>query len=85
MPAALNTITGTSDVLAFVAKGLRKYWRDYELAPAYLNGTRGFTVTHQETIVAAVSFAYDATGKVTGIYIMRNPDKLGTTTEVAIE
>ena len=85
VPAALNIIRGATDVLAFVAKGLRKYWRDYELAPAYLNGTHGFTVTHQETIVAAVSFAYDATGKATDIYIMRNPDKLGKTTEVAIE
>ena len=45
-------------------------------AVSTINGGRGLIVEHDGERTATVSFAYDEAGRVTNIYIMRNPDKL---------
>ncbi|MEM7774336.1 MAG: RNA polymerase sigma factor SigJ [Pseudomonadota bacterium] len=81
--AALNVLHGPDRVLAFVAKGLRKYWTDFRWQTADLNGARGLVLEHQGVAVAAVSFGYNAAGKASDIYIVRNPDKLGNLSTMA--
>ncbi|MEO1222649.1 MAG: RNA polymerase sigma factor SigJ [Pseudomonadota bacterium] len=76
VPAVLETLHGKPDVLAFVSDSLRSYWAGFEWLEADINGTRGVIVRDRGEIHAAVSFAYDDAGRVTDIYIVRNPDKL---------
>ena len=63
-------------MLDFIARALRQYWRPYRWVIADLNGGRGILLQHDGVTIGAVSFAYDDAGRATGIYIMRNPDKL---------
>lgn len=71
-----NALRGKDHVLAFIGKGLRKYWADLEWNVMLLNGLRGIVLKEDGAPVATVSFAFDDAGNATGIYIMRNPDKL---------
>ena len=82
--AARNILHGTERVLAFVGKGLRKYWAGYEWRAVDINGTRGAIVEQDGTMESTLSFAFDDSGQVTDIYIMRNPDKLASFGPVSI-
>ncbi|UJR87038.1 RNA polymerase sigma factor SigJ [Sandaracinus amylolyticus] len=66
---------GKRDVLVFVGK-LREWWRGYEWVATELNGGRGVVLRMDGAITASLSFAYDESGAVTHLYIVRNPDKL---------
>ncbi|MGV3613766.1 MAG: hypothetical protein ACO1SV_00405 [Fimbriimonas sp.] len=67
---------GKAEVLRFVEKGLRVFWGPSAWAPADINGGRGILVREDGKVTSAVTFAYDATGALKHIYIVRNPDKL---------
>lgn len=82
--AILNVIRQKPDVTAFVGTGLHKYWADHEWTIAGINGGRGILLRENGVVVAAVSFAYDAHGRVTNIYIVRNPEKLANLDTVSI-
>lgn len=82
--APTNILYGKDRVLAFVAKGLRKYWRGHHLLTADINGARGIVIEHAAATTASVAFAYDQAGNATDIYIMRNPDKLTNLADLAI-
>jgi RNA polymerase sigma-70 factor (ECF subfamily) len=76
VPALQQVLRGKAAVLDFIARALRQYWRPYRWVIADLNGGRGILLQHDGVTIGAVSFAYDDAGRATGIYIMRNPDKL---------
>ena len=88
VPALLEALHGKAEVVDFIVKRLGEHWADYRWTMLDINGGRGAVLHKQGKIVtvAAVSFAYDDAGRVTNIYIMRNPDKLsrlGTTVGAA--
>lgn len=62
--------------IALLAERLCEWWKPYEWRPSELNGTLGFVLREAKIVVAVVSFSYEASGLVDGIYIMRNPEKL---------
>ncbi len=73
----LQPVEGAADVLTFLCGQLHDFWSDYDWSRAELNAGRGFILRQSGgAVVAAVTFAYDAAGLATGIFIMRNPDKL---------
>jgi len=81
--AARRVIVGAAGVLRFVTAGLHVWWRDQPLERTIINGNLGLISRDAEgRIEDAVSFSYDADGRLDGIYIMRNPDKLALLDEV---
>ncbi|WAS97040.1 RNA polymerase sigma factor SigJ [Nannocystis punicea] len=77
VPALRETLRGKEAVLAFLQDTLRRFWVTFVRDASDLNGARGLVVRAQDgSTIAALSFAYDEHGAATGIYIMRNPDKL---------
>lgn len=69
-------VSGRAEVLAFVAARLTQWWRTYEWRIAPINGLLGVLLFENGRLIAAVSFSCDAQDRATGIYIVRNPDKL---------
>jgi RNA polymerase sigma-70 factor (ECF subfamily) len=76
VPAVLRTLHGKTEVLTFIASVSERFWRQQQRAVADLNGTRSLIFRDGADITTAVSFAYDAQGRVTNIFAVRNPDKL---------
>jgi RNA polymerase sigma factor (sigma-70 family) len=76
VPALQEVLHGKARVVEFVAQALRQYWAPYQRVTADINGARGILVRQDDAVTASVSFAYAEDGTVTGIYIMRNPEKL---------
>jgi RNA polymerase sigma-70 factor (ECF subfamily) len=74
--AAARVLHGKTEVMGFFVQILQRFWSLYRLEVADINGGRGFIVRKDDQIEATVSFAYDEAGQVSGIYVMRNPDKL---------
>lgn len=74
--AARTAIVGRAAVLAFLAERLHAWWGRYDWHPTNVNGALGVVLTDGAETVAVVSFSADAADRATGIYIMRNPDKL---------
>lgn len=75
--AARRVMTGTEEVLRFITAGLHVWWTGFTLERAVLNGNLGLIVRDGEgQVTATASFSYDERGRLDGIYIMRNPDKL---------
>jgi RNA polymerase sigma-70 factor (ECF subfamily) len=74
--AARRVMRGPDEVLRFVQAGLHTWWAGSDLREALLNGNHGLLQYEAGRIVAAVSFAYDEEGRLTDIFIVRNPDKL---------
>ncbi|AUX48875.1 RNA polymerase sigma24 factor [Sorangium cellulosum] len=76
VPTVLHVLRGKAEVLDFIGRALREYWRAYAWDAADINGGRGVILRRDGAATACVSFAYDEHGAATNIYIMRNPDKL---------
>jgi RNA polymerase sigma-70 factor (ECF subfamily) len=76
VPAVLRTLHGKTEVLTFIASVSERFWRQQQRTVADLNGTRSLIFRDGADITTAVSFAYDAQGRVTNIFAVRNPDKL---------
>ncbi len=74
--AARRVMRGPEEVLRFVQAGLHAWWVQSDLREAMLNGNYGLLQYEDGKVVAAVSFAYDEDGRLTDIFIVRNPDKL---------
>ena len=73
--AILDSVEGR-DVLAFVTRKLHLWWADFRWSVEEINGLLGIVLRGDGDITAVVTFAYDASGRVSEIQIMRNPDKL---------
>ncbi|MDI5986584.1 hypothetical protein QLQ85_17455 [Halomonas sp. M4R5S39] len=80
VPTLLEPLHGQGEVLAFLANRLRQYWADYRWREADINGGRGIVLYQQDNVAAVVTFGFDPTGRVTDIFIVRNPDKLARLT-----
>lgn len=74
--ALLQPLSGKEDVLAFLGDTLKSSWAGYRWQHIDINGTRGALVFDGVLLAASISFAWDVQGRLCGIYIMRNPDKL---------
>lgn len=72
----LDPLVGKESVLDFIVGKLGVYWKDYEWQVADINGMRGALLFQENRIVGTVCFSCDAKNRLTGIYIVRNPDKL---------
>jgi RNA polymerase sigma factor (sigma-70 family) len=82
--AATKVVRGKANVVGFFDLVLRRFWSQYQLEAADINGGRGFIVRTADGVEATVAFAYDEAGQVSGIYIMRNPDKLARLDAAAV-
>lgn len=80
--AVRRVVVGSDAVLRYVLRGLHVWWGDRKLERATLNGGLGLILRDAEDRpIGAVSFSYDEQGRLDGIYIMRNPDKLARVDE----
>lgn len=84
VPALLEVLHGKEQVIAFVSERLHEYWVEHQWIVVDINGARGIVLQRGGLTIAAVSFAYDETGRAAGIYIVRNPDKLARLDAVVI-
>src|SRR3546814_3329841 len=74
--AIREPLHGKAGVLTFIMGPLRTFWADYEWRPAAVDGGLGVLLLADGEVTAAVTFGYDDDGRVSGIFILRNPDKL---------
>jgi RNA polymerase sigma-70 factor (ECF subfamily) len=76
VPTIRETLHGRDEVLAFLSTTVAPYWRQFVLLDAEINAGRGLELVEGDRITAAVSFAFNEEGRVSNIFIMRNPHKL---------
>lgn len=74
--AARRVMHGPEEVLRFIQAGLHEWWAGSRLEEATINGRIGLIQHEGDTVAAAVTFAWDEDGRLTDVFIMRNPDKL---------
>lgn len=74
--AARRVMHGPEEVLRFIQAGLHAWWARSRLEEATINGRLGLIQYEGDAVAAAVSFAWDEDGRLTDVFIMRNPDKL---------
>lgn len=74
--ALLDPLSGKEDVLTFVGGTLTQSWAGFRWQHVDINGARGALIFDGASIVASVSFSADIAGNLSGIFILRNPDKL---------
>lgn len=82
--AARKVLAGADEVLRFIVAGLHVWWAGCTLERAVLNGQLGLILREADgQVTATTAFSYDASGRLSGIFIMRNPDKLARVDQVA--
>jgi RNA polymerase sigma-70 factor (ECF subfamily) len=74
--AARRVMHGPEEVLRFIQAGLHEWWAGSRLEEATINGRLGLIQHEGDAVAAAVTFAWDEGGRLTDVFIMRNPDKL---------
>ncbi|MEO0429704.1 MAG: sigma factor-like helix-turn-helix DNA-binding protein [Pseudomonadota bacterium] len=84
VPAIRETLEGIPAVTAFLADPLRAYWDEHRWDGVDLNAGRGLLIRKGSATAAAVTVAYDTTGKIASIFIVRNPDKLSNLGAVSL-
>lgn len=73
--AALNPIHGARNVARYLLGVRQKFHSEDPIYPVELNGRPGFLTFRNGRVNTAVSLEM-ADGRITGIYVMRNPEKL---------
>jgi RNA polymerase sigma-70 factor (ECF subfamily) len=73
--AALNPIYGAENIIRLMEGLERKATGEFCLRPASINGAPGFVLAEPGGGVQTIAFDF-ADGKITAIYLVRNPDKL---------
>jgi RNA polymerase sigma-70 factor (ECF subfamily) len=76
--AATNVLTGSDAVAKFMLGVARKNPDPVHttVAPAIINGAPGLLITIAGKVEQTMSFELDAGGAISGVYVVRNPDKL---------
>ncbi|KPG97158.1 RNA polymerase subunit sigma-24 [Pseudomonas sp. RIT-PI-q] len=74
--AIRETLSGVARVVDFIGRSLHTYWQACEWLPTEINGTQGVIIKADGGITASMTFGFDGAGRVSRIFIMRNPDKL---------
>lgn len=82
--AAREAVVGHEEVLRFIIAGLHVWWAGYSFERVILNGSLGLILRDVGgRVTATTSFSHDEAGRLTGIFIMRNPDKLSRVEQAA--
>ncbi|WP_160107961.1 RNA polymerase sigma factor SigJ [Pseudomonas izuensis] len=74
--AIRETLSGIHAVRDFIGRSLHAYWQACEWLPTEINGTQGVIIRADGMITASMTFGFDEAGRVSRIFIMRNPEKL---------
>lgn len=82
VPAALRVLDG-DDVMIFLSR-VGQIWKSLAWTFVDLNGGRGVILTAEGAPQLAMNFACDDDGRISDIFVMRNPDKLGHLDPVVI-
>jgi len=77
-PAALNPIYGPDRVARLMVGVAHKGGTDYQVRFAEVNGEPGALLTDRLGMVTVVSIEVSADGRLSRVFVMRNPDKLTT-------
>ncbi|WP_347912142.1 RNA polymerase sigma factor SigJ [Pseudomonas grandcourensis] len=75
-PAIRETLSGITRVLDFIGQSLHSYWQACDWLPTEINGAQGVIIKADGYITASMTFGFDEAGRVSQIFIMRNPEKL---------
>jgi RNA polymerase sigma-70 factor (ECF subfamily) len=75
-PAALRLVTGAGEVAALITGLISRGFRAASLRPAAVNGLAGFVVREEDGPVSTIAFEARG-GRISAIYVVRNPEKLG--------
>lgn len=75
-PAIRETLSGIARVLDFIGQSLHTYWQACQWLPIEINGAQGVIIKADGVITASMTFGFDEAGRVSRIFIMRNPEKL---------
>ncbi|MGE8335763.1 RNA polymerase sigma factor SigJ [Pseudomonas laurylsulfatiphila] len=76
VPAIRETLSGIARVLDFIGQSLHTYWQACQWLPIEINGAQGVLIKADGVITASMTFGFDEAGRVSRIFIMRNPEKL---------
>lgn len=74
--APSEVIRGRADTLAFLVSVWETAWQHLTVTETKLNDDIGILLWSGGQLVAAISLAADADGRIAAIYVLRNPDKL---------
>ncbi|MGH8330163.1 MAG: sigma factor-like helix-turn-helix DNA-binding protein, partial [Pseudomonas sp.] len=74
--AIRETLSGITSVLDFIGQSLHVYWQTCEWLPSEINDVQGVIIKADGIITASMTFGFDEAGRVSRIFIMRNPKKL---------
>lgn len=74
-----KSIKGRIRIATFIMRVLHKVWANMSLTEQRINGQTSLVVEHCHGVNAIVNFAFENSGRVKHIFIMRNPDKLRLT------
>jgi RNA polymerase sigma-70 factor (ECF subfamily) len=75
-PTARRPVTGRDTVVGYLSRFNRLAPPDVELVSVMLNGSVGLRIDPGGELDTAIAFAVDG-GRITRVYAMRNPHKLG--------
>jgi RNA polymerase sigma-70 factor (ECF subfamily) len=71
-----RTLEGERRVTAFLTKGLHKFIKGLEWQRHDINGSKGFVIRSKEGIHTTINFEFNGNGKISSIFLVRNPEKL---------
>lgn len=71
-----RTLEGQPRVSAFLVKGLHKFTAGQAWVSQDINGSKGLVLYDAGAIQTAITLQIDTSGKISTIYLMRNPHKL---------
>lgn len=77
VPAVRKILTEKWKIQSFLVKVLTPAWQNFEYKTLISNGNISLIVEDHDSVYASISFEMTPEGQISGIYIMRNPDKLG--------
>ena len=76
VPTVLNVVEGAENVASLLAGLWRKWWHHYEFVAVEVNGAAGLLVRDAGTLNGVLSLSLAPDGRIAGLYLVRNPDKL---------
>lgn len=83
-PALRRVLNGKAEVLDFLTERVSRFWAGQAWSAAQLNGGLGWRIAKDGATATAITFAFDASGCVTEIFLVRNPDKLARLDRAAV-
>ncbi|EFO32183.1 ECF subfamily RNA polymerase sigma-24 factor [Roseibium sp. TrichSKD4] len=75
--ALTRSLDGAEQVAKYIVRILGRLWDQNQTRFVELNGVRSLVVFECGEAHTAMSFGFDAAGKVADVFVSRNPDKLG--------